>query len=61
MEKILKTKVDEKLFGARAIVDNKLKTGEHYIYAIKYKDAPYLLKGQTICLEHVKPEDENTK
>jgi len=61
MNSDLKTKVDEKLFKTRATITKRLTTGEHYTYLIKAKGTSYLLKGYTICLEHLKPGDLSTK
>lgn len=61
MKAKLKTKVDEKLFGSRATVTKELVAGERYVYTIKAKGISYLLKGYSICLEHLKPGDQSTR
>ena len=55
MERILKTRVDEKHFGKRLTMDKVISDGEQYIYQVINNDTPYFIKGHKILLEYLKP------
>eukprot|EP00826_Nyctotherus_ovalis_P003138 TRINITY_DN10633_c0_g1_i2.p1 TRINITY_DN10633_c0_g1~~TRINITY_DN10633_c0_g1_i2.p1 ORF type:complete len:493 (-),score=112.27 TRINITY_DN10633_c0_g1_i2:207-1685(-) len=55
MWRSLNTRVDEKHFGKRFLIEKVISTGQKYFYQIAGNGASYFVKGYQILLEYLKP------